>query len=1176
MDIFLLLFSAAAIALPVDSAQLLVDPSFLLVEEDWPLEQPLPVTICPGSVRILQGDAQKTFSVARLNESCATLKLNKELDADKENADGLRWESFSLVLSGAQKSRATLEIQVVDVNDNAPEFLNVPSSISVFEDDRFTIDKRKCGNGECWTTLRVKDKLDFEKQRKHLLKITARDGDPTKNRSQETSVLLTVHVLDAQDQPPLFITDVSQTFLVQESANVGDVVFEIRARDGDEAAERSNPIRYTLQKNEFFEIDERSGNVKLLKHADEALLLRLGVTVGESRSGRWTQFQAAEEGEGQMRSEAELKIQFVKSRILEKAGRTRNRSVVFQALSSHPAPKLSQSLGKLCEKEAYAMRIRENAEQFELPEVIRLTEKQDKSALRLIGGADIFGFKQATPDQIEIVVKNQKKLDFEQTSNYSLKLSSPLGSCNIEVLVVDVNDNPPHFASDGYTFYVRENEAAGEIGQVKVGISCDPQNHGAPFQAADEDSADYGPIEYQIVGSSKNIFTIDGDGRLSTTKAVDRERNTNFTFSVRATDRGGKFTDVPVKVVVRDANDNAPTFESDHIVIDVVEEVASKHRITARDEDLGENAQLTYTISKLPEGLPIDMNNGILFVGRIDRDSLSVHPIELVLTATDSGKPPLTGSTNITIRVEDTNDNRPQFSAPHHAFNLDRNLNPGETLGKLDATDEDATPPNNKIYFTTDDDRFYIDVNGSIVYNGSEPFSREQWLEFKVWAHDNGEPSLNSSTLVAINEHKNTIGGALTTKLNRTNDERTEVRWANSKMPGYTYEILRATADGMPDDEVLKWVSIDRKTGVIHTIRRLEASDVKEIKLHISMKKKKKEIPVELIIKIVDANDNSPFFKRIAYKANVSEEAAIGMPILQIKAEGTDVENLLRYSLTTIFPETSTPLEIDQYGTIRTREPLDYEQFSQIDGIVSVKDSLGHLASANLTIYIDDVNDHRPEFRNGSVFSVNATESLPVGASLALEYPLATDRDGGRFGKIVYSIIGGENDFAINEKTSVVVLKRALDFETQRSHSFTVRAVDNGGKKPFHEVLLSTWEDANDHSPIIHNADLTHLSVGEDAKNGDIVAIISASDADASGADPVQITSNHTQFRVDETGKLVVAAPLSGYAGEKICGHLTASDLGVPMRNTTVPFCISVQGIRQADLPLIVYPKPNR
>uniref|UniRef100_A0A8R1EEM4 Uncharacterized protein n=1 Tax=Caenorhabditis japonica TaxID=281687 RepID=A0A8R1EEM4_CAEJA len=35
-----------------ESAILLVDPSFLLVEEDWPISTYLPVTLCPKNVKV--------------------------------------------------------------------------------------------------------------------------------------------------------------------------------------------------------------------------------------------------------------------------------------------------------------------------------------------------------------------------------------------------------------------------------------------------------------------------------------------------------------------------------------------------------------------------------------------------------------------------------------------------------------------------------------------------------------------------------------------------------------------------------------------------------------------------------------------------------------------------------------------------------------------------------------------------------------------------------------------------------------------------------------------------------------------------------------------------------------------------------------------------------------------
>lgn len=59
--------------------------------------------------------------------------MNASVFLQIEGADGSHGESFSLVLQGTRRARATLEIQVVDVNDNRPQFVNVPAVVRVPE-----------------------------------------------------------------------------------------------------------------------------------------------------------------------------------------------------------------------------------------------------------------------------------------------------------------------------------------------------------------------------------------------------------------------------------------------------------------------------------------------------------------------------------------------------------------------------------------------------------------------------------------------------------------------------------------------------------------------------------------------------------------------------------------------------------------------------------------------------------------------------------------------------------------------------------------------------------------------------------------------------------------------------------------------------------------------------------
>ncbi|VDN27086.1 unnamed protein product [Cylicostephanus goldi] len=189
-----------------------------------------------------------------------------------ESADGSHGESFSLVLQGPRRARATLEIQVVDVNDNPPQFTNPPSVLTIPEsspvgsaitklttrdvdtgisgmarfsvdNDFFTVDKAKCFNKECHTILRLAKALDFERQRLHHIVVKAEDGNPHVNRTNVITHALTVRVGDENDEPPVFVTDLSRTIQLPPRADVGDEVLVLKAVDGDDTFVNETKMR---------------------------------------------------------------------------------------------------------------------------------------------------------------------------------------------------------------------------------------------------------------------------------------------------------------------------------------------------------------------------------------------------------------------------------------------------------------------------------------------------------------------------------------------------------------------------------------------------------------------------------------------------------------------------------------------------------------------------------------------------------------------------------------------------------------------------------------------------------------------------------------------------------------------------------------------------------------------
>ncbi|EYC39761.1 hypothetical protein Y032_0641g1021 [Ancylostoma ceylanicum] len=1072
-----------------------------------------------------------------------------------EGTDGSPGESFSLVLQGPRRARATLEIQVADVNDNAPQFMSPPSVFTVPEtspagsaitklrtkdadtgisgmarfyvdNELFAVDKAKCSNKECYTTLRLAKQLDFESQRIHHVVVKAEDGNPHSNRSNSVSHTVTIHVGDEDDEPPVFVTDLSQVIRLPPGAGAGDEVLVLKAVDGDETLVNDTKIRYSIEENDFLEVDPESGVVRLLRKPSGTDEVRVNVMAKEATAnGMETLSELRVEPQLEQASEPQISIQ-------------------------------------LCETNEYAARIKEGAADFEEQLVVKFISPVDPSSLRIEGARSTFAIdKSSTSTSARVVVAEPSGIDYEKQKTMEFYVASPTGRCRVQVEVLDDNDNAPKCVHDTFTFYVTENHKPSVLGEVK---------------AVDPDSDQYLPITYSIIGDGADFFSVSDQGEVRSLAPVDREVHDKFELVVRATDAGGKYTDCMGKVVVRDINDNTPEFEHPEYLLEIEEEKTVKQKLEATDPDIGENGQIVYTLENVPEGLPIDASAGILFIGKLDRDTMDGDEVKVVMRATDRGQPPRTSTTNITIRVKDINDNWPSFTNSRYSLVLDANISPGGVIGSVKADDADATSPNNVVHYVSEDDRFKIADNGEVVYAGEGVLSKDTSMEFRVFAIDGGDPARNSSATVIINEHKSSMKSEHTAEilLNET-AYRSEIKWPNSGMKGYTYEIIKATADGFSDEDVLQWLEIDTGTGEIHTKKHPLPEKVKNIRLYISMRKGKREVPVELIINVVDTTDSAPFFNKGSFKAVVSEDVRVGSRILQVKADG---ESALKYSLE-VLEGPKDVIEIDGDGYIRTKEKLDFEKFRAISGMVHVVDEEANEAHTNFSLILTDANDNRPVFVNGSVFTAQIDETADVGTVLELPYPLARDGDIGNYSLLLYSLVGDDGFFAIDKRTSKIRLKSKLDFETQRSHSLTVRCVDNEGGEPYNEVFASVTvlvRDANDNPPVIHNSDLSHLTVSEDTPIGTTITVISASDLDEGGKQQVLLDANHTLFHVTDEGKLVVAEKLDGYAGERLCSTIVARDSGKPPQSVTYPFCVTVYpASNNHHNPLIVFPKQN-
>uniref|UniRef100_A0A3Q2PFG7 Cadherin-24-like n=1 Tax=Fundulus heteroclitus TaxID=8078 RepID=A0A3Q2PFG7_FUNHE len=210
-----------------------------------------------------------------------------------------------------------------------------------------------------------------------------------------------------------------------------------------------------------------------------------------------------------------------------------------------------------------------------------------------------------------------------------------------------------------------------------------------------------GRTKYMLEGEGVgSVFVIDGNtGNIHVTKSLDREEKDEYRLVATATDREtGRALEPSSEFIIRvqDINDNPPVFPNEPYVA-MVPEMAnigtSVIQVTAIDADdptYGNSARLVYGILQGQDFFSVDPQTGILRTAVPDMDRETQDEYLVVLQAKDMGGHlgGLTGTTTVTVKLSDVNDNPPHFRRAW-SFSVSELAAPGVEVGRLTATDPD-------------------------------------------------------------------------------------------------------------------------------------------------------------------------------------------------------------------------------------------------------------------------------------------------------------------------------------------------------------------------------------------------------------------------------------------------------------------------------------------------------
>ncbi|XP_068506762.1 protocadherin gamma-A11 isoform X16 [Syngnathus scovelli] len=320
------------------------------------------------------------------------------------------------------------------------------------------------------------------------------------------------------------------------------------------------------------------------------------------------------------------------------------------------------------------------------------------------------------------------------------------------------------------------------------------------------------------------------------------------------------------------------------------------------------------------------------------------------------------------------------------------------------------------------------------------------------------------------------------------------------------------------------------------------------------------ENPTELhhvTVEITDINDHSPTFKRNEIRFEISEIANTGARFSLTSAEDPDVglNSLREYLLTEngyFVLKQHSNTDGKNYAEMVLQKPLDRETLPSLSLKLIAVDGGNPQRSGtvNINIIVLDANDNAPVF-NQSVYKAAVMENAALGHFVVTVN--ATDADFGSNSLVTYHFSDMDSSmrdvFAINEKSGVISVKGAIDFEKNKKYELRIDAKDQGGLTDSCKVMVDVT-DVNDNAPTMSVMSFTS-PVSEDSPPGTTVGIINVKDIDS--AENGQVTcriEQNSPFKIKSNLRnyytLLTDAPLDRESVSEYNITVIATDAGFP------------------------------
>uniref|UniRef100_A0A803V4A0 Cadherin domain-containing protein n=1 Tax=Ficedula albicollis TaxID=59894 RepID=A0A803V4A0_FICAL len=472
---------------------------------------------------------------------------------------------------------------------------------------------------------------------------------------------------------------------------------------------------------------------------------------------------------------------------------------------------------------------------------------------------------------------------------FELLLSDPLQFFRVEVTLNDVNDHSPVFP-EHLAFKIPETSEPGSRFPLERARDLDIGSNSIQAYRISPQNADFS-VSYGSRSEDDKYL------ELVLEKPLDREEQAEMSFSVIAEDGGSppRSGTTQVKIVILDANDNAPMFTKHVYIAKVLENMPEGSvilTVLATDQDAGINGDISYEITELvgqsDSQFVIDHRTGeIKLTKPLDFEELGVR-------ATDGGG--LSAICKVLVEVVDVNDNAPELAVSSFSSPLPENTVPGTVVALFTVRDRDSGA-NGKISCALDDQLFFSLRPAYKNYYELVTVSaldRERTARYVlgVTAADAGSPPLTSThtftvDISDVNDNAPVFNQTSYTMYVRENNAPTVFVGAVSAADAdvglnakVTYSLAPVPAAERPS---CSCISVNSENGHVFVLRPLDYERLRQSEVTVSASDAgspplRANVTVRLVV--LDENDNAPL---VLYPAQ--DGSAASSELVPVSAE---------------------------------------------------------------------------------------------------------------------------------------------------------------------------------------------------------------------------------------------------------------------------------------------------